>query len=132
MIIVLDASAAIEIALNRSKSKHFRTYLSNCQKVITSDLYKAEITNVFWKYVKARLISREVGGSLLDLSLNLIDEYYDISQYSTEAYYESLRLDHSSYDMFYFTLARRTGGKLLTLDKKLKLIAEKEGIGFIE
>ena len=40
-------------------------------------------------------------------------------------------LDHSAYDLFYLILARRTGAKLLTLDKKLSSLAINEGIDLI-
>ena len=128
MIVVLDASAGIEIVLNRSQSSQLKKKISDCRKVITSDLYKAEVTNVIGKYVRAGLISDEKGYDLLNLALALVDEYHDISEYSTESLHESIRLNHSSYDMLYFTLARRSGALLLTLDKKLIEIALREGV----
>ncbi|GHS86330.1 hypothetical protein FACS189487_00400 [Campylobacterota bacterium] len=65
---------------------------------------------------------------LLILAENLIDEYIDISENNAEALNESIRLNHSAYDMLYLTIARRYGGTLLTLDKKLAVLARKEGI----
>lgn len=128
MIIVLDTSAAIEMVLNRSQSEIFKYYISRCSKVITSDLYKAEATNVIWKYIKTGLISKEAGSHILNLALSIVDEYYDISEFTTEALHESVRLNHSSSDMLYFILARRTDAILMTLDKKLSKIATREGI----
>lgn len=128
MNIVLDANAGIEIILNRSKSSLLKEYITKCQKVISSDLYKAEITNTLWQYIKAGLLSKENGNSLLNLASDLVDEYYDINENNTESLIESVRLNHSSYDMLYFTLARRTGAVLMTLDKKLLKLSEKEGI----
>ncbi len=128
MNIVLDANAGIEIVLNRSKSSLLKEYITNCQKVISSDLYKAEITNTLWQYIKAGLLSKENGNSLLKLASDLVDEYYDINENNTESLIESVRLNHSSYDMLYFTLARRNGATLLTLDKKLLALAEREGV----
>lgn len=128
MIVVLDASTGIEIVLNRSQAIHLKEMISNCKKVITTDLYKAEVTNVIWKYVKNGYISEEKGHNLLNLALALVDDFYDISEFCTESLHESIRLNHSSYDMLYFTLARRTGAILLTQDKKLKVIADKEGV----
>ena len=128
MNIVLDANAGIEMILNRSKSYLMKEYIANCQKVISSDLYKAEITNTLWQYIKAGFLSKENGISLLKLADDLVDEYYDINENNKESLLESVRLNHSSYDMLYFTLARRTGSVLLTLDKKLLKLSEKEGI----
>ncbi|MBI9096971.1 MAG: type II toxin-antitoxin system VapC family toxin [Spirochaetaceae bacterium] len=128
MIVVLDASAGIEIVLKRSQSIQLKEKISNSRKVFTTDLYKAEVTNVIGKYIKAQLITEEKGFDLLNLALALVDEYYDISQFTTESLHESIRLDHSAYDMFYFTLARRSGAILMTLDKKLMNIAKREGV----
>lgn len=128
MIVILDTSAAAELLLKRGYSDQIKKILSNCNKVITSDLYKAEITNVFWKYVKAGFLSKTEAVTYINLSQALVDEYYDISSFSIECLNEAIRLDHSTYDMLYFILAKRSGGSLLTLDKKLSHLAEKEGI----
>jgi predicted nucleic acid-binding protein len=68
----------------------------------------------------------------LELSENLIDEFVPISENNLEALNEAIRLEYSAYDMLYLTLARRTGAILLTLDKPLNAIAEKEGIEIIK
>lgn len=128
MIIVLDTSAATDLILHGKHSEKIKALLDNCEKVITSELYKAETTNVFWKYVKADLISKSDAVTCITLSQNLIDEYYDISDFSIECLNEALRLDHSTYDMLFLTLAKRSGGTLLTVDKKLSKLASKEGI----
>ena len=39
-----------------------------------------------------------------------------------------MRLEHSSYDMVYFILARRTGATLFTLDKKLIELCLNNGV----
>ena len=128
MIVVLDTSAAIELILNRKHSAEIKKVLTNCSKIITSDLYKAEITNVFWKYVKAQLLIKTDAVSYITFAQNLIDEYYDIAPFSLECLNEALRLKHSTDDMLYLTLAKRSGGILLTLDKKLSSLAILEGI----
>lgn len=128
MIIVLDTSAGVDLILHGKHSSKIKTYLDNCSKVITSELYKAETTNVFWKYVKADFISKTDAITYLNLSHKLIDEYYDISNFSIECLHEALRLDHSTYDMLYLTLAKRSGGMLLTIDKKLTNLGANEGI----
>ena len=128
MIIVLDASAGIEIVLSRPQSSRLKKYIEDCRKVISSDLYKAEVTNTLWKYLKAGFLSREKSIELLRLAQDLVDEFHDISENNHESLLESVRLNHSSYDMLYFTLARRTGALLLTVDKKLISLAKKEDI----
>ncbi|MDR3231146.1 MAG: type II toxin-antitoxin system VapC family toxin [Synergistaceae bacterium] len=128
MIIVLDCSVAVEIVLNRERGRLFRSGLDMSEKVITSALYKAETANTVWKYCRAGYLEQKECGPLLRLAENLVDEYVDISENNIEAMNEAIRLGHSVYDMLYLTLARRMGATLLTLDKRLLALAEKEGI----
>lgn len=131
MIIVIDASAGIEIALDRSKSSIFNQKILSAKKVITTDLYKIEVANVIWKYVKTNLLEREKANKTLELAQSLVDEFIDISENNEEAMNESIRTGHSTYDLLYFTLARRYSSSLMTLDIKLKKIAEDAGIDVI-
>ena len=128
MIIVLDANAGIEIALDRERADRLIQYIEKSSKVITSDLYKAETTNVLYKYAKSGLITKDDAIEKLGYCDSLIDQYFDISINKEEALIESIRLSHSSYDLLYLTLARRNGARLITLDKKLKDLAKICGI----
>jgi len=132
MIVVLDANAGIEIALDLPRASQFNLFVESADKVITSNLYKAEIANVIWKYVKAGLIPKSSASEKLELAQGLIDEFVDCSENNDESLNESIRIGHSVYDMLYFTLARRTGAKMLTVDKKLKEICEKSGVDVLE
>ncbi len=58
-------------------------------------------------------------------------EFRDDASLWTEALTESLRLDHSSYDLFYLVLARREGATLFTLDRKLQKLCDKNGVNAI-
>ena len=49
MIVVLDASAAIEIILQLDQARLFEKTLSDSELVLAPDTYPSEITNVFWK-----------------------------------------------------------------------------------
>jgi predicted nucleic acid-binding protein len=100
-------------------------------KVISSDLYKAEVANVIWKYVKAKLLEREKADKTLELAQDLVDEFIDIAENNEEAMNESIRMGLSVYDLVYFTLARRYSSALMTLDKKLIEIAENAGLDVI-
>jgi predicted nucleic acid-binding protein len=128
MIVVLDASAGIEIALGRKKAKDLSLYLNDASQVISSDLYKAETGNVIWKYVQANLLGKEGSIQIYHFCRDMIDEYIDISKNIEEAINESIRLKHSTYDLLYLTLARRNGATLLSLDKKLNELAKHSGI----
>ena len=122
----MDASAGIEIALDKESAAKFHAELEDPTIVISSDFYKVETANVIWKYFKANLLNKEEALRILRLCNNLMDEYVDIASNNKEALVECMRLNHPAYDLFYLTLARRRGGVLFRLDKKLiKLAIEK-------
>jgi len=131
MIIVLDASSGIEISLNRNDAQYLDSYISKATKIVTSDLYKAEVANVIWKYVNAKLLDKEYAIRTLQLCEGIVDEYIEIDSNNEEALNEGIRLKHSVYDLLYLTIARRVGGKLATMDKKLKKLAIESGIDVI-
>ncbi len=128
MIVVLDASAGIEIALSRSDAEKYETIIANASKVISSDLYKAEVANVLWKYHKTGLLNKNEVIQRLHYCTELVDEFIDIDENNEEALNEGIRIDHSIYDLLYLNLARRNGATLLTQDKKLENIAKDNGI----
>lgn len=131
MIAVLDASAGVEIALNRRSSLLFATYIERASKTVTSELYKAETANVLWKYHKMGLLSKEGALRTLKYCYDMVDEYIDISKNGEEALAESIRLNHPAYDLLYMTVARRTGGVLLTLYRKLSRLSEASGVEIV-
>lgn len=59
MTIVLNASAGIAIVFNRAKASLFGQELIKAEKVIASDVYKIEVANVIWKYVRAGLLEKQ-------------------------------------------------------------------------
>lgn len=128
MIVVLDASAGIEIALSRHNAELYEMKIEKASKVITSELYKAETANVLWKYNIAGLLNREEVQKRLRYCDELIDEYIDISENNEEALNEGIRMKHSVYDLLYLVIARRNGAILLTQDKKLNEIAKEAGV----
>lgn len=91
-------------------------------------MYKVETANVIWKYVRAGLIAKEIAVELLQLALDLVDEYQDIADYNVEALQEAIKLNHSVYDMLYLSLARRTASVLLSTDKRLLALAMQQGL----
>jgi len=132
VIIVLDANAGIEIALDREKAIILYKVIEKASKVITSDLYKAETTNVIYKYVKNGLLNKDSAIEKLGFCDSIIDQFYDISINKEESLLESIRLNHSAYDLLYLTLARRNGARLITLDKKLNDLAKNCGIEILK
>jgi predicted nucleic acid-binding protein len=119
MTIVLDTSAAAEIVLNRLPGIHLQKFIGSAEKVYSTDLFKAEITNTLWKYTAGELLSMEQAVKLIGLAFGLVDEFVDIQENVIEALHEGVSRNRPVYDMLYMTLARRTGSMLLTMDRQL-------------
>jgi predicted nucleic acid-binding protein len=128
MIVVLDASAAIEIALQKESAQSFENSLLSADLVLAPDTYPSEITNVFWKYAHFSGMDRSACERGIDYCLDLIDDYIDTKSICREVFFESLNREHSSYDLFYLIVARRHAGTLITRDKKMISIAQQLGI----
>ena len=124
MIIVLDASAAAEIVLNRASSDTLSNVLKQADWVIAPQLFIAEVTNVFWKYLAFGGISQTHCSELLEQSIALPDDYIEHDELYREAFSLSCQLKHSSYDALYLVVARRNNAKLLSMDKKLIRLAQ--------
>lgn len=120
MIIVLDASAAVEIALNRAHSTQLREILRKADLVLAPDTFPSEITNVFWKYASFSAMPIDQCEKGIDYCIDLIDEYRETKTMCREVFAESLNNHHPSYDLFYLVLARRFNASILTIDKKMK------------
>lgn len=83
---------------------------------------------MFRKLAKTEGLSLAEAEKYLDATLALVDEFHPIADLQTEALRESIRLDHSTYDLFYFVLARRTGATLFTLDRSLMRLCQQHGV----
>ena len=80
----------------------------------------------------AAQLSQSEAEELREEAILLIDEFVPIKDLMDEAFRESLRLDHPTYDMLYFVLARRTAGTLFTLDKGLINLCADHGVNSID
>jgi predicted nucleic acid-binding protein len=128
VIIVLDASAAIEIALHKEGDTVFREHLLAADLVIAPDTFPSEVTNVFWKYAHFSGMKRETCERGIDFCLDLVDDYIDTKSICREVFFESVNNDHSAYDLFYLVVARRHNAALLTKDQKMISTARKLNI----
>ena len=127
-MIVLDSSAACDMVRKTEEGRAFRALMLSEEKVISCELLRAEVVSIFRKLCRHGLIPIEKVQSFLTESTALVNEYYSIQELQEEVLSESIRLDHSSYDMFYFVLARRFGATLFTLDRKLIRLCEEQGV----
>ena len=130
-MIVLDSCAIIEMARQSEGGKALKLLMQTDEKAISCDLARAEMASVFRKLARCEKLTPAEAGEYFIEALALVDEFYSIDDLETEALRESIRLDHSTYDIFYFVLARRTGATLFTLDRKLMQLCLDHGVDCI-
>ena len=127
-MIVYDSSAVVEMVRATNIGLGFQQFAAVNEKKISCDMLRAEVASVFRKLVRTEGIKPDVAQRFLTEAVALVDEFYPMEELQSEALRESIRLDHSTYDMFYFVLARRPGGTLFTADRKLAELCLRNGV----
>jgi predicted nucleic acid-binding protein len=124
----LDASAAIEVALNRTRSRQLAGILEQADEVLAPDLITAEVVNAIWKYHHFEHLSLTICDRALEFAFGLIDVLVPTKELYREAFLLARTTGRPAYDMFYLALARREDAGFLTLDNALKKEAERQGV----
>ena len=119
MIIVLDASAAVEVALERKHSKTIMPLFEAAEWIVAPDLFPSEIVNTAWKMHAFSAMPHDDCLDLIDDAIALIDDFYDTKQMAREVFALASQTKTAAYDSFYLSLARRLDATLVTMDKKL-------------
>ena len=128
MTVVLDTSAAIEVAIGGPSAGEIKTRLESADVVVVPDTFISEVTNVLWKYRKFSGFTEEKCLLAIEFCIGLVDVTITSRDIWRESFFEGAKNSHSTYDMFYLVAARRNMATLLTKDKKLREIAKSEGI----
>jgi len=128
MIITLDASAAVEVVMNRPHRQAIVSVIIKADWIIAPTLYMYEITNVMWKYNKlcnipVNDLTRKAG-----YLLELVNEYIEARDIYEEALSLACDINHPTYDAMYLVAGRKNNASLLTLDSRLIEAAEKTAI----
>lgn len=131
-MIVLDASAAVEISLSSELGLVLTSFIERNERVISCDLFRAETASVFRKFTRTEGLSAQDAIVHYNDALALVDDFVPLSELQDEAFPESIRLNHSTYDMFYFVLARRCAATLFTTDKKLMDLCAAHGVNCLD
>ncbi len=131
MIIILDVSAAIEMLLKKEKKAKFEQMYQAASWVIAPDLYVAEMSNVLWKYYRAKIFCRDDCIQYADDGIRMIDDFIDARQLWHEALEEGITNNHSIYDMLYVVLAKRHDATLVTNDGALSELCKQLKVAYL-
>jgi len=126
---VLDANAAVEVALEGKAAGPLSAMLSQSEEVIAPELLIQEVVNAVWKYHQFAEFDLGKCEKILELAVGLVDRLISHREIYREAFALSrAQKTRTAYDMFYLALARREDAVLLTLDGTLKKEARRAGI----
>ena len=131
-MIVLDSCAACEMARRTEEGLALWSLLIEEEDVVSCNIMTAELISIVRKLRRKGSITPSVAYGLYHKAQAIVDELDPIEELQDEGLSESIRLDHSAYDMFYFVLARRLGATLFTLDRKLMNLCADNGVNCVD
>jgi predicted nucleic acid-binding protein len=126
--VVLDASAAIAVALHRGPVARLEGMLEQADVVLAPELFIPEVVNTVWKYHQFERLSLDACDRALEAAVGLVDVLVSSKETYAEAFLLARATGRPAYDMFYLALARREDAILLTSDARLRKEAERQGI----
>jgi predicted nucleic acid-binding protein len=124
----LDVCGAMEILLRKEKADKLSKVLQEATLVIAPDLYISELTNTFWKYYRANILTKDECVQYIKDGINFVDKFIGGKELWQEAFSEGIHNNHSIYDMFYLVVARRNDGIVITNDSVLAAICKDNNI----
>lgn len=126
--VVLDASAAVRIALKGPGAIRAARVTQSSTKVVVPSLLGVEVANALWKYIRAGDLSIERAQDALSVAQRLADVTVHDGELLTEALDEAARRNHPVYDMLYAVLARRQAATLVSFDERLRKVSKRMGV----
>jgi predicted nucleic acid-binding protein len=126
--VVLDASAALEVAFNRNHAGEISAHLDAADEVLAPDLFVPEVVNAIWKLHHFGNLSLSACDGALEVILEFVDTLVSCKELYREAFLLSRTTRRPAYDIFYLALASREDGALLTLDSALRKKAVRQRI----
>ena len=124
MKLTLDASAALNLVLGKKADELFEK-LEQAELVIAPELFFTEVSNAIWKYHQFEQLPLADCHRIKSRCFELVDQAKPVSALIDEAFLLACEAEHSVYDACYLVCSRRYDSKLLTVDRKLRQVAQK-------
>ena len=131
MRLVLDASAALEIVLERGRAGDFRRAIQEADAVMAPELLVPEVVNAIWKYHQFDHLDLETCSQSTELAIGLADDLVSCKDLWRESFLLAGENRRPAYDMFYIALARREDAAILTMAQAIRKEAERHGVQVI-
>ena len=124
----MDASAALELVMGRPGRHSIAAALRECEWVIAPSLFIYELSNALWKYHKLLGTRRRDMQERLRQALALVDELVPAIELGSDALRLAVESDSPAYDAAYLAAAMRRKGAILSLDRRINVLAARWGI----
>lgn len=122
---VLDASAALRLILGDPAATAIGEQIREAALVLAPELMLTEVTNTLWKLQRAGQLTDLDPQQLLADACGLVDRLEPDRRLQAEALALACHHDHPVYDCLYLALARREAARLVSMDRRLQLLAER-------
>lgn len=114
---ILDASAAVHVVMATEHAAELASKLEQSTSVSAPDLFFSEVGNSLWKYIRQGTIPLDEALGRVEEAIALTDQIVPSAMLLQEAVAAAARYKHPVYDMIYAVLARRQGGRVITMDR---------------
>ena len=126
--VVLDASAAVRAVLDPAAQAPLLERIRNASVVIAPALLHAEVGNALWKCARAGFIEASELPQRYIEAMSLVQLFIDDASLFPEVLAVAAATDHPIYDTLYVLCARRHAAELLTFDRRLHALCERERV----
>lgn len=127
--IVLDASAAVRAVMDAAAQPRLLDCIADAATVLAPTLFRAEVGNALWKYARAGVIEAQDLPARHGEAVSLVHLFVDDATLFPEALTLAAATDHPVHEALYALTARRHAASLLTFDRGLHSLCERERIG---
>ncbi|WP_165062015.1 MULTISPECIES: type II toxin-antitoxin system VapC family toxin [unclassified Adlercreutzia] len=131
-MVVMDCSAAVNIALDNEKGNGLLMLLQPNEEIIAPTFFRIELRNSFWKYIVHGEMDELTAQERMTYAESLITKFVHTEDYMTEVFSQAVKFQHPVYDMLYLCMTRRNGATLFTLDQKLMQICREAKVNCTE
>lgn len=131
-MIVMDCSAAVEIALNTEAGSVIARLIDPQERILAPTSFRVEVRNALWEYVHAGLLNREEALENVAFAEALITDFVEPDAYLAEAFMEAINRNCPVSDMLYLCITRRNAATLFTTDHRLAHLCRETYVNCVE
>jgi predicted nucleic acid-binding protein len=118
-VFVVDASVAAKWFNHEENHVQARSLLDPAVELLAPEFFRLEMDNIFCKWMRRSLITRETAYGLRDLLGRYPLEYHRTESVRDDAFGIAMQTRRSFYDCVYLALALRLDTRVVTADRKL-------------